>query len=70
VALAVALHIAIDEERGFEAEAETLEQRLELRLDRIEAQLAGLDPLLTAGSPASTPLRKTIDHERTAEHEK
>jgi hypothetical protein len=70
VALAVALHIAIDEERAFEAEAETLEQRLELRLDRIEAQLAGLDSLLKAVSPASTPLRKTIDYERTAEHEK
>jgi voltage-gated potassium channel Kch len=53
VALAVALHIALDEERAFEAEAETLEQRLEVRLDRIEAQLAGLDSLLKAGSPTS-----------------
>jgi hypothetical protein len=51
VALAVALHIALDEERALEAE--TLEQRLEVRLDRIEAQLAGLDSLLKAGLPTS-----------------
>jgi voltage-gated potassium channel len=70
VALAVALHIAIDEERAFEAEARTLEQRLELRLDRIEAQLAGLDSLMKAASPTSTPLRKAIDHEITTEREK
>ena len=53
VALAVALRVAREEELAFEAEAETLEQRLEVRLDRIEAQLAGLDARLQAWSPAS-----------------
>ncbi len=41
VALAVARRVALDEERAFEAEAGTLEHRLEVRLDRIETQLAG-----------------------------
>ena len=53
VALAVALRVAMEEELAFEAEAETLEQRLEVRLDRIEAQLAGLDARLQAWSPVS-----------------
>ena len=53
VALAVALRVAHEEELAFEAEAETLEQRLEVRLARIEAQLAGLDARLQAWSPAS-----------------
>lgn len=43
VALAVARRVAVEEERSFEAEAGTLEHRLEMRLDRIEAQLAALD---------------------------
>ena len=42
VALAVARRVALEEERAFEAEAGTLEHRLEARLDRIEVQLAGL----------------------------
>lgn len=36
VALAMALHVALEEERTFEAEAETLEQRVEVRLAGIE----------------------------------
>jgi voltage-gated potassium channel len=51
VALAVARRVALEEERAMEAEAETLEQRLEVRLAGIEARLAGLDALLRAGSP-------------------
>ncbi len=46
VALAVARRVAVEEERSFEAEAGTLENRLEVRLDRIEAQLAALDTRL------------------------
>jgi voltage-gated potassium channel len=42
VALAVARRVALEEEQAFEEEAGTLEQRLEARLDRIEAQLAEL----------------------------
>jgi voltage-gated potassium channel Kch len=53
VALAVALRVALQEERAFEAEAETLEQRLEVRLAQIEEKLAGLDTRLQAWSPAS-----------------
>jgi voltage-gated potassium channel len=53
VALAVALRVARDEELAFEAAAETLEQRLDLRLTRIEEKLAGLDARLQAWSPAS-----------------
>lgn len=48
VALAVALRIAREEELAFEAAAEILEQRLDLRLARIEAQLDGLDARLQA----------------------
>lgn len=46
VALAVARRVASEEETALEAEADTLEHRLELRLDRMEAQLAGIDALL------------------------
>jgi voltage-gated potassium channel Kch len=53
VALAVALRFAFQEERAFEAEAETLEQRLEARLARIEEKLAGLDASLQVWSAAS-----------------
>jgi voltage-gated potassium channel Kch len=48
VALAMAHHIALEEERTFEAEAETLERRVEVRLAGIEAQLADLDTYLKA----------------------
>jgi hypothetical protein len=48
VALAVALRVAREEELAFEAAAEILEQRLDVRLARIEAQLAGLDARLQA----------------------
>lgn len=53
VALAVARRVALEEERALEAEAETLEQRLEVRLAGIEARLAGLDALLRAGAPTA-----------------
>jgi hypothetical protein len=53
VALAVARRVALEEEQAMEAEAETLEQRLEVRLAGIEARLAGLDALLRAGSPTA-----------------
>ena len=53
VALAVAHRFAREEERAFEAEAETLEHRLEMRLDRIEAQLAGLDARLQGWAATS-----------------
>ena len=53
VALAVALRIAREEELAFEAAAEILEQRLDVRLARIEAQLAGLDARLQAWSTVS-----------------
>jgi hypothetical protein len=53
VALAVALRVAREEELAFEAAAETLEQRLDVRLARIEAQLAGLDVRLQAWSTVS-----------------
>lgn len=50
VALAVARRVAVEEERSFEAEAGTLENRLEVRLDRIEAQLAVLEAHLSGRS--------------------
>jgi voltage-gated potassium channel len=50
VALAVARRVALEEERSFEAEAGTLEHRLEVRLDRIEAQLAALEVHLSGRS--------------------
>ena len=42
-----------EEELAFEAAAEILEQRLDVRLARIEAQLAGLDARLQAWSTVS-----------------
>jgi len=48
VALVVARRVARQEELAFEAAAEILEQRLDVRLARIEAQLAGLDARLGA----------------------
>ena len=53
VALAVALRVARQEELAFEAAAEILEQRLDVRLARIEAQVAGLDARLQAWSTVS-----------------
>ena len=52
VALAVARRVALEEERVLEADAQTLERRLEVRLDRIEAQLAVLTQHLQARPPA------------------
>ena len=51
--IAVALRVAREEELAFEAAAEVLEQRLDVRLARIEAQLAGLDARLRAWSTVS-----------------
>jgi hypothetical protein len=50
VALAVARRFAREEERVLEAEAESVERRLEQRLAGIEARLADLDALLRASS--------------------
>jgi voltage-gated potassium channel Kch len=50
VTLVVALRVAREEEMAFEAAAETLEQRLDARLARIEAQLAALEAHLTTWS--------------------
>jgi hypothetical protein len=50
----MALRIAVEEERAFEAEAGSLEQRLELHLARIEARLAGLEARLNARMPTAT----------------
>ena len=52
VALAVAIRVA-REEVAFEAAAEILEQRLDVRLAQIEAQLAGLDARLQTWSTVS-----------------
>ena len=52
VALAVALRVAREEELAFEA-AEILEQRLDVRLSRIETQLAGLDARLQTWATVS-----------------
>jgi voltage-gated potassium channel len=53
VTLVVALRVAREEELAFEAAAEILEQRLDVRLAGIEAQLAGLDARLQAWSTVS-----------------
>jgi type II secretory pathway pseudopilin PulG len=53
VALAMAIHVAQEEERAFEAQARTLEQRVEARLAWIEAHLAGVEAHLKALSPSS-----------------
>ena len=52
VALAVARHVALEEEQAFEEEAGTLEHRLEARLDRIEAQLSRLEARLRSADQA------------------
>ena len=53
VALAVTLRVVREEEMAFEAAAESLEQRLDLHLAAITAQLAGLDARLEKWSPVS-----------------
>jgi voltage-gated potassium channel len=53
VAFAMTLHVAFAEERAFEAGAGALEERVDVRLDRIEALLAGLDTRLNVWSPTS-----------------
>jgi hypothetical protein len=53
VALAIALHVALEEERIFEAQAKTIGQRVEVRLAGIEAQLADLVAHLEASRPTS-----------------
>ena len=57
VALAVALRIAREEELAFEAAAEILEQRLDVRLAGIEAHLAGLDARLQENYQTAKPLQ-------------
>ena len=52
VTLMVALRVAREEEMAFEAAAETLEQRLDARLARIEARLADVDAHLKMWSTA------------------
>ena len=64
VALAMALHVALEEERTFEAEAKTLEQRVEVRLAGIEAQLADLDTYLKASRHTSVSDSATWRHEQ------
>ena len=54
VALGVTLRVVREEELAFEAAAESLEQRLDLHLAAIAAQLAGLDARLEAWSPVSS----------------
>lgn len=53
LALAMAIRVAIEEERAFDAEAKIFEQRIEVRLAGIEARLAGLDARLAARLPAA-----------------
>jgi voltage-gated potassium channel Kch len=53
VALVMAVDVAHDEEQAFEAEATALERRVEVHLDRIEAQLAGIEARLTASIASS-----------------
>jgi voltage-gated potassium channel len=59
VALAVARQAAGEEEKLLEAEAETLEQRLEVRLDRIEAQLVAIDERLSR-RPTAPPVAQPM----------
>ena len=54
VALAVTRRVALEEEQAFEAEAGTLENRLEARLDRIETQLSRLDAGFRSADRART----------------
>jgi hypothetical protein len=53
IALAVTLRLARQEELALQAEAESLERRLELRLARIEARLGGLDDHLQQWTTAT-----------------
>ena len=53
VSLAVTLRVVREEELAFETAAASLEQRLDVHLAAISAQLAGLDARLAALSPAS-----------------
>lgn len=64
VALAVARRVAQEEERALEAEAGGLEHRLEVRLDRIEAQLTALDARLQVWS--ASPVDRRNHHGRAA----
>ena len=64
VALAVTLRVVREEELAFESAAESLEQRLDLHLASITAQLAGLDARLQQWSPAS--VDDTVRSERTS----
>jgi type II secretory pathway pseudopilin PulG len=64
VALAVARRVALEEEQAFEAEAGTLEHRLEARLDRIEAQLTAMDARLQVWS--ASPVDNGDHHGRAA----
>jgi voltage-gated potassium channel len=52
VALAVARRVALEEEQELESQAGTLEHQLEVRLDRIEAQLDALSALYQRQSPS------------------
>jgi voltage-gated potassium channel Kch len=67
VALAMALHVAIEEERRFEAEAETIRQRVEVRLAGIEAQLADLVAHLKASRPTSVNYSAAVDETSSRE---
>src|SRR5215217_7293143 len=65
VAAIVALAVALQEEQAFQAEAATLEQRVEVRLVRIEALLDGVDAHLKAWS--STSANASISDRRKAQ---
>jgi len=56
VTLVVALRVAREEELAFEAAAEILEQRLDVRLAGIEEQLANLDARLQKNHKTAKPL--------------
>lgn len=64
VALAVARRVAQEEEQALEAEAGTLEHRLEARFDRIESQLAAIEPRLQVWS--ASPVDRGDHHGRAA----
>jgi voltage-gated potassium channel len=61
IALAVTLRLARQEELAFEAEAVTLEQRLELRLARIETLLVALEARLETAHVLPTQPREPGD---------
>ena len=62
VALVVTLRVVREEELAFEAAAETLEQRLDVHLAQIAAQLAGLDARLQTWS--TVPVDDAVRSER------